>query len=177
MRRGYTLIEMLTTVAALVILLALMVSLARYVRDRSAQDLTRQVLSRLNLLLAQYGSANDSLSRSVPRLIPRSDQKVDETALGQAAADNNRAFVKFFRQLSGDQAFARLPGSVYDGMMLRDAWGTPIVFMPSGAPNVGISPQGRAFFFSAGPDRKFSTALDNQYSYERSWDKAAGQRE
>src|SRR5436305_4153289 len=53
-RRGFTLIEMLTTVAFLVIVLGLMVSLARDVRSRSADHLTKDVLRRLDNLVAQY---------------------------------------------------------------------------------------------------------------------------
>ena len=45
---------MLTTVAVLVIVLGLMVSLARDVRTRSAERLTKDLLHRLDLLVAQY---------------------------------------------------------------------------------------------------------------------------
>ena len=51
-RRGFTLLEMLTTVAALVILLGLMVDLARYVRNDSSVKLTKQLLYQCDLLLA-----------------------------------------------------------------------------------------------------------------------------
>ena len=47
-RRAFTLVEMLTTVAALVILLGLMVSLARDVRRRSATELTNEIIARLD---------------------------------------------------------------------------------------------------------------------------------
>ena len=51
---GFTLLEMLTTVAALVIVLGLMVSLARDVRNRSADRVTKDLLVRLERLMAQY---------------------------------------------------------------------------------------------------------------------------
>ena len=70
-----------------------------------------------------------------------------------------------------------LPLSIYDGTTLRDAWGTPVVYVAMGAPSVGNARTGRPFFFSAGPDRQFLTVLDNQYSYDRSYEKAAGHRE
>src|SRR5205809_3153380 len=54
--RAFTLIEMLTTVALLVIVLGLMVSLARYVRTRSATQLTRELLVNLNEAIARYES-------------------------------------------------------------------------------------------------------------------------
>ena len=49
--------------------------------------------------------------------------------------------------------------------------------MPAGALNVGITPQSRSFFMSAGPDRKFSSVVDNLYSYERGWEPPAGHGE
>src|SRR5204863_5667763 len=51
---AFTLVEMLTTVAVLVIVLGLMVSLARDVRTRSADRLTKDLLHRLDSLVAQY---------------------------------------------------------------------------------------------------------------------------
>src|SRR5437773_9232659 len=57
-RRAFTLIEMLTTVSVLVIVLGLMVSLARDVRNRSADRLTKDLLRRLDLLVAQYKARN-----------------------------------------------------------------------------------------------------------------------
>src|SRR5215831_12899590 len=56
--RGFTLVEMLTTVAVLVIVLGLMVSLARDVRTRSADRLTKDLLQRLDTLVAQYRAKN-----------------------------------------------------------------------------------------------------------------------
>src|SRR2546430_14598006 len=57
-KNAFTLIEMLTTVAALVIVLGLMVSLARDVRNRSAERLTKDLLRRLDTLVAQYKARN-----------------------------------------------------------------------------------------------------------------------
>src|SRR5438067_12261011 len=56
---GYTLIEMLTTVAVLVIVLGLMVSLARHVRERAAVALTKDLLRRLDQAVAQYAARHD----------------------------------------------------------------------------------------------------------------------
>jgi prepilin-type N-terminal cleavage/methylation domain-containing protein len=52
--RGFSLIEMLATVAALVILLGLMVSLARYVRRQASDQLTKQLLAQLDVLVRNY---------------------------------------------------------------------------------------------------------------------------
>ena len=50
---------MLTTVALLIIVLGLMVSLARYVRRRSAEDLTRRLLVNLNSAMLEYTRRNE----------------------------------------------------------------------------------------------------------------------
>jgi hypothetical protein len=184
-RPAFTLIEMLTTVAALVIILGLMVSLARYERRRSAEIFTRDsVLRALDNLLAsdivqKSGSIQDGLA-SVPRLINSSNEP-EEPVLQLNARRNNEEFVKVFKKEYGLKAFPEIPLTLYNPHKnsLVDAWGTPIVYMPAGALNVGISPQNRSFFLSAGPDRRFSSVHDNLYSYERTgWDpKPAGQGE
>jgi hypothetical protein len=170
-RRGrlgaFTLIEMLTTVAALVILLGLMVSLARHVRARSADTLTRDLLVRLDRELAKRPELLIELNR-VPLLVDTASESHDEAALQRAAAENSRAFVRVWRMGTGGVVVRDQPVSIYDEATLRDAWGTPIVYVAAGKPNVGIAPQGRAFFLSAGPDRRFITLLDNLYSYEYS---------
>jgi hypothetical protein len=63
------------------------------------------------------------------------------------------------------ELFDDLSISYYDGQCVRDAWGSPIVFMASMNPAVGMAAKGW-FFFSAGPDRKYTTKSDNLYSYE-----------
>ena len=50
-RAGYTLLEMLTTIAALIIVLGLMVGLARSVRSASAQELTKDLPENLSGLI------------------------------------------------------------------------------------------------------------------------------
>ena len=50
-RTAFTLLEMLTTVAVLVIVLGLMVSLARHVRERAAVALTKDLIRRLDALM------------------------------------------------------------------------------------------------------------------------------
>ena len=62
---AFTLIEMLTTVAILVIILGLMVSLARYVRNRSATGLTREVLASLNDGMAGYRKSHGGAAPTI----------------------------------------------------------------------------------------------------------------
>jgi hypothetical protein len=165
---------MLATVASLIILLGLMVSLARYVRGQSAETLTRELLDKLERMMSQKDNvANTALQTAlaqVPPLLKSRSDDLDEAALLAAARANSRSFVRAWQENVGPRVFRDLPFSLYDDTMLRDAWGTPVVFMPPGAQNLGIDPQFRPFFFSAGPDRRFKTVLDNLYSYERAWD-------
>jgi hypothetical protein len=186
-KSSFTLIEMLTTVAALVIVLGLMVSLARFERRRSAENFTREdILAKLEALLArpdvvQNKALQEALAdpNVVPRLVYSATREPEEPLLQHNAAANNTEFVKIFKKYVGPRAFNEFPLSLYNptANTLVDAWGTPIVYMPAGALNVGIIPQQRSFFLSAGPDRKFSSVVDNLYSYERGWDGPAGQRE
>jgi type II secretory pathway pseudopilin PulG len=186
-KSAFTLIEMLTTVAALVIVLGLMVSLARYERRRSAENFTRDILGRLDELIATAQAPadrplHDDLARVRP-LVRSSGREPEELVLQLNAQRNNEDFVTAFKRHHGDQAaFPKIPLTLYNPRKntLVDAWGTPIVYMPSGALNVGITPQYRSFFLSAGPDRRFSSVHDNLYSYERTgWETPtpAGQRE
>jgi len=169
---------MLTTVAVLIIVLGLMVSLAREVRRRSAEQLTRSLLQRLEAAKGQYLKNNAGQLPPVQPLF--ADRAVPDLAgLEDAARGNNRQLVAILRQDARQRAtepgigvdpFQDLPISVYDHYSIRDAWGSPIVFMPGQHPLIGMAPskkgQDQAFFFSAGPDRNYLTRDDNLYSYE-----------
>ena len=170
LRVGYTLVELMATFAVLVIVLGLMVSLARRVRAESADAITRGLLARLDVLMAEYLKRNGKppdVAPLVPVGLPATSTPDDHT-LNRNAEANNRDIVRVLHgplELTG-RALGDLPASFYDEMMLRDAWGTPIVFMPAFHPKVGMAPGDRPFFFSAGPDGRFLTRHDNLYSYE-----------
>jgi hypothetical protein len=149
-----------------------MVSLARYVRNRSAQELTTKTLANLDLLMSRYVTLNGGQLPPVTQFIPTS-AGFDEESLRDAALRNNRDFVRALQSLrrpgaGGLSVFDDLPIGIYDEISLRDAWGNPIVFMPKMHPLIGMAPQDRYFFFSAGPDRRFLSRDDNLYSYETS---------
>jgi type II secretory pathway pseudopilin PulG len=186
-QRAFTLIEMLTTVAVLIIVLGLMVSLARNVRDRSAHQLTHDLLRQLTQLIDEYREDYGRQLPPVASIIPaRMQIRPDETQLADLAKINNEQMVKALRpglarlDRSSDAGpgslLGQLPLAVYDGLTLRDAWGSPIVFMPEQHHLIGMAPKGEQggthFFFSAGPDRQYLTRDDNLYSYE-----TAGQSE
>jgi type II secretory pathway pseudopilin PulG len=179
-RSAFTLIEMLITVAILIIVLGLMVSLARYVRDRSAQQLTRDLLGQLDNLMLQYMEHNGGALPPVdPILSADTTLPPPEFALADAARHNNEQCIRLLKLDYHLHAldpglpidpFDQRPIGIYDRKTLRDAWGSPIVFMPGQHQLIGLAPsragQDQYFFFSAGPDRKYLTRDDNLYSYE-----------
>src|SRR5688500_7766854 len=175
-RSAFTLIEMLTTVAVLVIVLGLMVSLARDVRTRSAERLTKDLLARLDTLVEQYRRPLRTLPEDQlrmhpvvhPLLSPADGAAVDEPRLRDNAAANNRELVRTLKSqmdLAGG-AFSDLSIANYNEVNVLDAWGSPLVYMPSQHPQIGMAAGDRSFFFSAGPDRRYLTRQDNLYSYE-----------
>lgn len=167
---GYTLVEMLTTIAVLVIVMGLMVSLARRVRTQSAESVTKNLLRNLDTLMSQYYAKYRRLPEVFP-FVPTTladGPSFDEPTLQRTALRNNRELLRVLRGQVDltSRTFADLPISIYDEATLRDAWGTPIVFMPAFHPAIGIAPGNRGFFVSAGPDGHFLTRDDNLYSYE-----------
>jgi len=164
---AFTLLEMLTTVAVLIILLGLMVDLAGYVRNRSATDLARQVLGSLDEAMQKYHDAH----HAYPAIHPFStDPQLadDEERLLESARRNNQEFVVALKRgnfLSAER-IAGFPASIYDGSRLNDPWDMPIAFIPESHGKIGMAPSGRGFFLSAGPDRLYKTREDNLYSYE-----------
>lgn len=166
-RLAYTLIEMLTTVALLVIVLGLMVSLARYVRERSATELTKDLLHRLDHLMSQYAKRNGGV---LPAVTPFAGDGplAEEMTLQRNGRKNNEDVVRALRRQEALSAgpLNDLPISIYDEVTIRDAWGNPIVFMAKWHREIGTAPGDRFFFFSAGPDRQYRTRDDNLYSYE-----------
>lgn len=168
-RRAFTFVELLTTVAVLVIVFGLVISLANFVRNTSATDLTTNVLRKLDDELQQYTRRYNGQLPPVTRFDPQPAQ-TDGPVLAAIARQNNTDFVRALGSQANLAAtvFADTPSSVYDPstQTLRDAWGSPIVFMPAMHPQIGMALDNRPFFFSAGPDRKYLTREDNLYSYE-----------
>jgi prepilin-type N-terminal cleavage/methylation domain-containing protein len=161
---GFTLVEMLATMAALLIVLGLMVGLARHVRSTSAKELTNDLLRRLDQAMARYVRLNDDQPPNLPPFISGPDPVTDNAALARRAQLNNIAAMRLLQEYHVIR-LEELPVSYSDGLPVCDAWGSPIVFMPSMNPAVGMAAKGW-FFFSAGLDRKYTTKSDNLYSYE-----------
>jgi len=165
-RAGYTLLEMLTTVAGLVILLGMMVSLARHVRATSAEDVTKDLLRQMDLAMGRYiQQCNGGAIPNIP-FIP-DGVTADREDFARLAEINSGAVVQLLQsnRVFPTDKFADVSIAYFDGSIVRDAWGSPIVFLPKMNPAIGMAAKGW-FFFSAGPDRKFTTKTDNLYSYE-----------
>jgi type II secretory pathway pseudopilin PulG len=166
-RPGYTVVEMLATIAGLLIALGLMVNLTRHVRSSSASSLTKVLLGRLDDAMAQYARSQGALPANDNPLILGNVPVVEDSGMARRAQVNSQAVVRLLKanRLLPQDGYDDLPVSCYDGRVVRDAWGSPIVFMSSMNPAVGMAAKGW-FFFSAGPDRKYTTKSDNLYSYE-----------
>ena len=166
-RFGYTVVEMLATIAALLIVLGLMVSLTRHVRASSADDVTKDLLKSLDQAMARYVHQNGGFPPSMSPFITGPPAAVDEAALAHRAETNNQFIVHLLKahHMFPSEQFDQLSISYYDGVTVGDAWGRPIVFMAAMDPAIGMSAKGW-FFFSAGPDGKYTTKFDNLYSYE-----------
>lgn len=153
---------MLTTVAILVIVLGLMVSLARDVRNRSAERVTKDMLAKLDRMMAEYVERNGKALPPITPLVGQgaegAPELVDDAALQAAALRNNEDLARVLRAQVGVND--RAPS-------FFDAWGNPVVFMPRQHPAIGMAGGDRFFFFSPGPDGRFLTREDNLYSYER----------
>jgi prepilin-type N-terminal cleavage/methylation domain-containing protein len=168
LRRGFTLIELLTTIAVLVVVFGLVISLANFVRNTSATELTTSLLRKMEEQLSAYSRRNDGQLPAAVRVDPLPGMM--EEQVGRLARQNNEDLVKALSAQANlaTTVFAELPSSVYDPATgtVRDAWGSPIVFMPAMHPAIGMALDDRPFFFSAGPDRRYLTREDNLYSYE-----------
>ena len=166
---------MLTTVAVLVIVLGLMVSLARDVRTRSAERLTKDLLARLDTLVEQYRRPLRTLPEEQRKIYPavhplvdagdrqRRDRSCATTRRRTTASSSARSRARW---TSPAGSFSDLSIANYNEVNVLDAWGSPIVYMPSQHPLIGMAAGDRSFFFSAGPDRRYLTRQDNLYSYE-----------
>src|SRR3569623_743969 len=91
-RRGFTIIELLTSIAVLVIVFGLIVSLSNFVRNSSATDLTVTLLRKLDEQLQVYHQKFDGQWPAAPAFDPKADQS--EAALAKTARMKNEAFVR-----------------------------------------------------------------------------------
>jgi hypothetical protein len=116
----------------------------------------------MTMYIHQYGAIP-----VVPEFIEPEQTLPTETLLRRAAEQNDETFIRALKSaglLTG--VFDDLSIAYYDEVRVRDAWGSPIVFMSHMHPAVGMTPKGW-FFFSAGPDRQYLTRDDNLDSYDQ----------
>jgi hypothetical protein len=168
-RSGFALVEFLTACCILVIVMGVGVSLARHVRAQSARVLTADLLVKLETLAELYAHRNFGQFPVVTHLLSPDDRNtLDRQDQLRLAIRNNRAFLQAVAGVNVSEEFRQLPLTLYDPQTpsLRDAWGTPILFMPRSHPLLGMAPADSPFFISAGPDHDFFTRADNLYSYD-----------
>src|SRR5262245_10037859 len=136
---GFTLIEMLTTVAILVIVLGLMVSLARDVRNRSAERVTKDMLARLDRMMAQYYDRNAQQLPIVTPLISPAVMGEDGKPLATTEPADDAALLRAAKANNADFSRALRPHATLDDAnpSYFDAWGNPVVFMPRQHPAIG----------------------------------------
>lgn len=157
-RLGFTLLEVLTTLAFLVVVMGLMVSLARYVRAQSAQQYTRRLLAELDQAQRLYADSLGTFLQATGVNAP------------PLSAEPGEAEARDYVQRVNGPYIAELLAHLHPGekqSAVRDAWGNPVGFLPAQNPRIGMAPQNQPFFFSAGPDGRFLTRQDNLYSYEQ----------
>ena len=145
---GFGALELLTSLAFLVIVMGLMVSLARYVRATSAERITQQVLRQLDLALAAYATTPIELPLGVQMPKPQASES-------EWAAFAERSGVVVRQLMNVDEP-------------VSDAWGRPIGYLPFERSEIGMAPHDRPFCVSPGPDGRYLTQDDNLYSYEQS---------
>jgi hypothetical protein len=148
--RGQTFgsLELATACAALVILLGLAVSLARYVRSADSQAAFVEQLTVLNGTLVRRGVPPELayFAEDLAEGEARNPAEVHESAMRNAESWAN---------FLGVAPAARF-----------DPWGMPVVLIDGPHPLLGMAPHLRAFFMSAGPDGRYFTLADNVYGYD-----------
>ncbi len=163
--RAFTIVELLIVIAVLIIVLGMMTNLARSVRVGYATDVTKDLLRQLDIAVTQYRERFDRVPDVTP-LVPN-EGSYDDTILRKNALLNNRQIVATLASgFLPPGVLTEQPITIYNNGQLRDAWGTPIAFLPRFDRQIGMALRDRPFFVSAGPDRKFLTLEDNFYSYE-----------
>jgi prepilin-type N-terminal cleavage/methylation domain-containing protein len=205
-RGGFTLIEMLVVIGIILLLMTIGVLGFRSMERSNTEKATRTALVNGEALLKEMNSVGalaliegPADASQAPVYVTGSNVAnpgaVGSTGSGRTAAITNCQ--KMMRVLRANPknrtAIANLPsnllmptpsgGTPYDPPVLIDAWGFPLIYVPSGgmtgvnfadngATNQTItssgatnSPQNRGFWASAGPDGDFSTGGDNLYSF------------
>lgn len=146
--RGLTVLELCAFVSVVAVMLSGMVSLARHLKSRGAEELTRE---RMEQIVQRARSLwND------PEVVEPIGQSMSESNLLTWATRSSS-------KLSA--ALAKTDPSVRPELFF-DAWGTPIGLVAGGGRLLGIPPDDSPFLISAGPDRQFLSLGDNLYSYD-----------
>jgi type II secretory pathway pseudopilin PulG len=124
---AYTLVELFLTLAVLMIVLGMMINLSNRVRKQSAEKVTREMLSRLTVLMAQYQNQYGQLPPITP-LLAGDSARPDEASLLASALQNSNDYCRYLhlqpRASGGDDPIASAlhssPSSPVTGNRLPD---------------------------------------------------------
>jgi len=180
---AFTMVELLVVIAVIGVLIGIAVIAFRGI-DPSAKT-TRATLHTAASLLAEFqagGGDVKSLPGGTTNATTRARVGADQPQRKDAIEDTRLVMVQLLRVPANQSTMAKLPSQAVLGAkdptdtrpdnqkpatpVPLDAWGNPVIFVPASGLN-GIdlsnsanqtirSPDGRAFFASAGPDGIFT---------------------
>ena len=172
---AFTVLELLTVLAFLVVMMGLMVSLARYVRSNSAVELTRRVLGELAVAQMNYTNIDTNKNTNI---VTNTNTNIDTNTSSDTTPDTHAlpakldetAVQQYLVRISNTRVRQLLERAslIPPDPVIRDAWGNAILLVPRQHDQLGMAPRNDPFFISAGPDGKYLTLDDNLYSYEQS---------
>ncbi len=199
-RVGISLVSTLVTIAVIVLLMALLTAAFRHIQNRIRVDATRVTLNNLEAMASELKAAagwSKVEATTAPSWWVQGAYEVLPGDVDDGSADRfsgpvrHTAYVieELIRVPLNMSAMGKIPSTTLVSPrnelpmppypVALDAWGNPILFIPSGGvTNVWIggvwhgpdnpfaAPGHRAFFLSAGPDGNFSEGDDNIYSFE-----------
>ncbi|HVX86523.1 MAG TPA: type II secretion system protein [Phycisphaerae bacterium] len=176
-RRGFTLIEVMVVIAILVVLMALLVAVGSGVISNSKARQTHATLHTLDGVMKQYlddGNPEpqppDSTTWTTlygahpPQAYAQTQTKDPTTGTLDTAPDSDPInYVKLFRadpKIASELSTLKMSQDISTSpngpnMVILDAWGTPIRYVPYNA-----TTKKNGYFESAGPDGVFLTTVD-----------------
>lgn len=181
--KAFTVMELLIAIAIIAVLISITFVGIGKMQAISRGKLTSQLLSNCQALLREYDRATQM--KGIPTAAIAAPGSVSDNAPDRngTAVQKTREMTALIRGLPiNDTAIKQLPPSqvwtgatLAEGPVFLDGWSSPIIFVPANGlsgvdlgsgPTTIVSPDGKPFFASAGPDRSFSSGKDNLYSFQ-----------
>jgi type II secretory pathway pseudopilin PulG len=190
-RGGFTLMEILVVIGILMLLMGIGVAGYRYLDRQASDKATRVTLANANALVAELAATGAGNRLEGPAgvglhttgaTLTYGGVNIGATDRATAISNSQSALTLLASIPKNKSAISQLPvKALVTGAQppaLADAWGNPIVFVPSGG-LTGVtvggtvmtaplqSPDKKGFWASAGADGSFSGGDDNVYSFEK----------